>query len=328
MSTRPGIPWKLVVVIMIGIAALTAIAVPLYATGKPQFYGKYQRFAQRYESWKTSKHRNVTCIQCHVGPKDGVGYRASLVQEYYRTGAKARRPVVATLPPASAAACRGCHSEGRSFNLKRLASIPHPAHTDLTEERRDCVKCHKWVAHSEKYQEKHKKIVFTGICTSFGCHAGTKSQSECRWCHHTQSFAPSKWREMHPRVVDDRGSNGCFDYCHKVAQCRSCHIKGRNPFAEKGTAPKQLTGLIARHATPEWDAEHGKEAQQGKEKCFYCHGSVAACRDCHSRRPAFHGPKSTWLSRHQKLGKNKKRCLACHVAKECTDCHKVFKEGR
>lgn len=325
---RGAIPWKIVAAGVVAVAGLIAVAVPLYATNEPSFYGRYQHFEERYQAWKTSSHRTVSCIQCHVGPADSVGYRASLVREFYTVRGKVRRPAVAGLPPASAAACRQCHKDERTQDLKRLSQIPHPAHPDLAAETRDCVKCHKWVAHSEKYQERHKKIAFTGICMSFGCHAGTKKSTECRFCHHVQSFAAPKWRTLHPRIVQTRGENGCFDYCHKPKQCRTCHQTGKNPFEQKGSAPKQLTSLIAQHELPTWDAQHGKEAQIDEQRCFYCHGSEAACKDCHSRRPAFHGPKSTWLARHQKIGKKTARCLACHAKKDCDDCHRVFKEER
>lgn len=309
------------------VALFLAVAVPLYATSKPAFYGSYQRFAQRYETWKTSEHRNVSCEACHVGAQDGVVYRATLVAEFY-AGRRSTKPVLASLPPATAEGCRQCHGQGRSFDLARLMKVPHPAHQDLAQEKRDCVRCHKWVAHSEKYQEKHKTIAFTGICMNFGCHSGTKTQKECRFCHHSQTYSQVTWRRVHPAVVAARGENNCMDYCHKPSQCRECHETGKNPFTVKSGTPKTLTGLIAKHSSPNWDAEHGREAQQGRERCFYCHGSYEACRECHSRRPAFHGPKATWLGRHQKIGKNKERCLACHDAKECTDCHNVFKEGR
>lgn len=319
-------PWKILLAGLGAIIVLAAVAVPLYATSTPAFYGRYQRYAARYQAWKISSHKNVACMQCHIG--NGLRQDAALVGEYYRSGPNARRPVFATLPPASSAGCRSCHKTDRAFDVARLMQVPHPAHPDLATETRDCVTCHKWVAHSEKYQAQHKKMPFTGICISFGCHVGTKKKSECRLCHHVQSIAPKQWRAVHPQVVVKRGENSCFDYCHKPTQCRQCHETGKNPFDEKGVAPKQLAGLISEHGLPTWLSVHGKEAQADKERCFYCHGSAEACRDCHSRRPAFHGPKSSWLGRHQKLGKNKTRCLECHVQKDCNDCHRVFKEGR
>lgn len=328
MLREKKISWRIVAAVAGALVVLGAVAVPLYATSDPAFYGRYQRYADRYKAWTTSSHKNVACAQCHVGATGALSRNASLIGEYYRVRPKALRPVMATLPPASAAGCRSCHKNERAFDVKRLMQVPHPAHPDLAKETRDCIKCHKWVAHSEKYQKKHKKMPFTGICTSFGCHAGTKTRSECRFCHHSQAYKPAAWRNIHAKIVDKRGQNNCLDYCHKAAQCRTCHETGKNPFEEKGNAPKQLTGLIARHSAPNWDQVHGKEAQADKERCFYCHGSAEACKDCHSRRPAFHGPKSTWLGRHQKIGKNKARCLACHVQKDCNDCHRVFKEGR
>jgi len=325
-----GIPWRIIAAAVGALVVLGAVAVPLYATSDPTFYGRYQRYADRYKAWKTSSHKDVACMQCHVGSDNAVVRNAGLVGEYYRSKPNALRPAIATLPPASSAGCRKCHKNERAFNVKRLMQVPHPAHPDLAKETRDCISCHKWVAHSEKYQKRHTTMPFTGICISFGCHAGTKKKDECKLCHHTQSFKPADWRKQHPSVVDRRGENNCMDYCHKPAQCRTCHETGKNPFEEKGTAPKRLTGLIAKHSASNWDAVHGQEAQADEERCFYCHGSAEACKDCHSRRPAFHGPKSTWLGRHQKLGKGKKeaRCLACHVKKDCNDCHRVFKEGR
>lgn len=312
-------------------AAAIALTVGLVATASPSFYSRYSRLQPRYKTWLSSKHRSVSCSECHAGGQSAGVYRLALVGEFYRNlaGRKTGSPTLVGIESPTRESCLKCHEDAWSIDSLRLMKVPHPAHVRVSDEKRDCVKCHKWVAHSEKYQERHKSVAFTGICSSFGCHAGTKSMKDCRYCHHTQSFAPVTWRSLHPRAVESRGANSCLDYCHKITQCRTCHTSGKNPFSEKGSAPKRLTGLIAKHSGPGWDDIHGKEAQLGKDKCFYCHGSVEACRECHSRRPAFHGQKSSWLQRHQKAGKrNETRCLACHAKKECVDCHNVFKEGR
>ena len=87
--------------------------------------------------------------------------------------------------------------------------------------------------------------------------------------------------------------------------------------------------LIERaHVKKDWIAKHGTFALADQSKCLVCHVSEGECRDCHSKRPAFHGSQASWLGRHKDLAKNKKRCLTCHEKKWCDECHKQFKEMR
>lgn len=315
----------------IAVSLVLGVIVPLAATADPSFLSRFGNLAPRYKTWHSSKHRDVSCFECHYGNQTDAAYRLSLIAEFYKglMSPGGSKPAILKLERPTSQSCLKCHSEEWNIDSSRLVRIPHPAHIRVVDEKRDCVKCHKWVAHAEKYTEKHKKITFTGICTSYGCHSGTKSPQECRFCHHTQSFPAPEWRRKHPGVALVRGTNSCLDYCHQAKQCRTCHTTGKNPFVGAAKTSRGPRALIAKHSNPRWIVFHGAEARVDRNRCFYCHGAASVCTECHSRRPAFHGPKATWLQAHQKQGKaNKTRCLACHSQKDCDSCHTLFKEGR
>lgn len=315
---------------LVAVLVFLVVGAALFATSSPAFFAKYSHLRPRYESWMTSKHKDVSCAECHQGDQSSVGYRFALVRDFYRSlaGAKSKSPDAVRLQRPTRDACLKCHEEAWSIDSAKLLRVPHPAHDRAADETRDCVKCHKWTAHVERYQEKHKNIPFTGICTSYGCHVGTKSKNECRFCHHSQSFAEAKWRDLHPKVVQASGSSSCLDYCHETKQCRDCHTAGKEPKMGKGSVSAAVGSISRLHSEPKWLDKHGKKAREDRTRCFYCHGSDAECKECHSRRPKFHETKAVWLGRHQEVGKDKSRCLACHTEKECSDCHRIFKEGR
>jgi len=319
--------------LLIAGVVLVVFVAGYFATASAGFLAGYSGLRPRYETWLESKHRSVPCEACHASGQSAARYRISLIADYYRSvlsKKKGVRPETARLERPTRAACMACHEGDTTAEAKRLLRIPHPAHVRVAQEKRDCVTCHKWTTHVERYEEKHKKIPFTGICMSYGCHSGTKASSECRSCHHSQSYASGKWRKTHPEVAFNKGEASCLDYCHESKQCRTCHQTGKSPDITGSRVASSVRSIVQLHSEPQWLSRHGRKAREDTSRCFYCHGSDAECRDCHSRRPAFHGAKDEWLGRHQKLGKGKKeqRCLACHKRKECNDCHAIFKEGR
>lgn len=320
----------IVVAALVAVAVVVGVVLPLIATANPAFFERYKSLKPRYAAWLKSKHRTVACSECHAGNRSTIGYRFSLVGEFYRGlfGATAKLPALVKMERPTRRACLKCHSDDWAIDSGRLMQVPHPAHVRVSDEKRDCVTCHKWTPHVETYASKHKKMPFTGICTSYGCHSGTKPMSECRFCHHTQKKGTAPWRTQHPKVVQSRGAHSCLDYCHSSRQCRTCHQTGKSPDMGTKSLSSSVRSIAALHAEGSWLKVHGPKAQEDVQRCYYCHGSGAECKECHSRRPAFHGPKASWLGLHQKVGKDKPRCLACHIEKDCNDCHKIFKEGR
>jgi hypothetical protein len=311
------------------------IALPLFIASRPAFFAGYRDLKSAYQSWNTSSHKEVTCVECHVpsGFLTGVSYRLKTIAEFYKR-AFSRSPVKETalidFKKPTNESCLTCHGKQRKLPEHPLVRIPHTAHVNLTEEKRTCVKCHKWLVHSEKQQKKHKTLPFTGICTAYGCHSGTVKVQECKDCHHREVITATVWRQKHPQVVSTRGSNACLEYCHQASFCQTCHTTGKKPLISSTKISLVQTGLVVKHTMANWKDVHGKEAIVDTNRCLYCHSSIQVCTNCHKKSyPKSHRPKTTWLAAHKNKAKvNKKRCLFCHEEKVCNNCHQLFREVR
>lgn len=310
---------------------ILALAIPLYVTSRTSFFVTQKSLKPRYETWRKSSHKGVACIKCHVKPgvSRAVSYHINNVRKFYSNlvfGSERK----ATLNKSSSGACLGCHEGTTSIKANsRIPLIPHRIHTSPPGPQENCVECHKWVAHDEKFQKRHKSLPLTGVCFKYGCHGEVKPIEECQSCHHRESISNTDWRKQHRDVVNARGANRCFDYCHKPDWCRSCHLTGEKaPMAGVTAISIQPSNtLISQHAGKEWLKFHGQEALENSRRCLACHANFQLCRSCHSIRPTSHGRKETWLAQHEKPAKKGERgCLTCHQKKVCDRCHELFKE--
>jgi hypothetical protein len=311
------------------VVVLSAVGAALYLTSKPAFFARYRALTRRYDTLQTSVHRGLACNECHTDSKGPVVYELGLVGDFYTSlFSKPAEPAFTKMAKPPREACLECHRGAWSFDATRTAKVPHPAHLRVSTEKRDCVTCHKWTAHEEAYMEKHKSMPFSGVCATYGCHAGWKKTDECSTCHHTLRADPAEWKKIHPKAVQTIGPNACLETCHDAGQCRLCHTTGKMPVFTGLTAQTGLKAIEALHTKSDWMEQHGTQALVDKTKCLVCHVSEGECQDCHALRPAFHGSTTTWIGAHKEPGKKKERCLACHKEQWCKDCHDQFKEMR
>lgn len=314
--------------IVLALAAVAAVAIPLVATSQTSYLSRYHDLQRRYTTLSSSAHRGIACLTCHAA-EPGLAGVVARVDDYYGSLTESRTaPVFTKLDPPADAACLACHRFGWSDEASRTAKVPHPAHLRALTETRDCVSCHKWVAHEETYQAKHTTMPFSAVCASFGCHVGTKASSDCVTCHHVLQEAKGDWRSTHPVAVRANGANGCLERCHKSSQCEECHTTGRASSLPSSIATAGVATIEQLHVKPAWLSQHGTIALEDPVKCQTCHISYGECQDCHSQRPAFHGPRSTWLARHKDFAKDTRRCLTCHEQSWCDACHVQFREKR
>lgn len=319
------------IAILLVALVVVAAAVAIAATWRPGYFSGYERLKDNYSTLQSSVHRGLDCTDCHRDRRGTLVYRAALVGDfYYRLFSDVNEPKFVSMGKPARDACRSCHTQNWSDDSKRTAKLPHPAHLRVASETRDCVGCHKWTAHEEKDMEQHKKMPFSSVCASFGCHVGWKQSSDCMNCHHILEKTQGEWTQVHPQTVRATGPNACLETCHTADQCRLCHTTGKTPVFSGGGVPTGVTAIEAEHVKPTWMSKHGSFALADQSKCMTCHVSDGECADCHAKRPAFHGPKSTWLAKHEALSKGalEKRCLTCHEKAWCEDCHKQFKEMR
>lgn len=327
LSTPSKVRFVKLFALLLVIATVIIVAVPLMATSTPDYFSRYHLLNRRYVNLEHSAHEGIGCRSCH---ETNPGANAVQLTADYYSGLfkKGEVPRFFKFGAPTNKACLSCHKADWADSAKRTERIPHPAHTRVASEKRQCVSCHKWTAHLETYMDKHKKMPFSGVCVAYGCHVGTKQSQECFNCHHVLKDE-AQWKTAHPAVVRKVGQNGCLESCHKVEQCQTCHTTGRKPQFT-GLAIQTSTQDIEKlHVKKDWTAKyHGDLAIKDRSKCMLCHQSQGECQECHRYRPAFHGEPTTWIGRHSKSTKNiaDPRCIECHKKTFCTDCHDQFKE--
>ncbi len=319
----------IVVVVVALVAVALAIAAPLFATSTPKYFSRYSLLNQRFVNLEGSKHEGIGCRECHE--TNAAQNAPQLVGDFYSSLRNpGEQPRYFKFAPPTNEACLKCHEEDWSDDINRTSRIPHPAHTRVASEERECVSCHRWTAHLENYLDAHKKMPFSGVCVAYGCHVGTKQPDECASCHHVLRNTAAQWKKSHAKVVQTAGQNGCLEQCHQVEQCQECHTTGRTPEFKK-QAIQVAGGIEEKHVSKDWTPKfHGQEALKNRKQCKLCHQDEGYCQECHRFRPAFHGEPLTWIGRHSKRTKkvDDPACIECHKQAFCDDCHKQFKEMR
>jgi len=307
---------------------VVGVAVPVIATSTPQFFARYHTLDRRFVNLENSAHEDVGCRACHQTRPIANGVQ--LVADFYTSMVSTDTvPRYFRFEPPRREACLACHADDWSTEVGRTDKIPHPAHQRVASETRNCVDCHKWTAHLETYIAKHKEMPFSGVCVAYGCHVGTKTTEQCFDCHHVLHEDGEQWRTEHPAVVKKTGQNACIESCHQVEQCQLCHTTGERPQFTGQPIQTEMKAIEELHIRPDWTVRyHGEEALKDQSKCILCHQTEGECDECHLQRPAFHGSTDTWIGRHSRNSSavDDPRCLACHEAAYCEDCHQQFKE--
>lgn len=256
----------LVVLLFLGVIGFFFM---LKYTENPDFCKTCHYMRPYYESWKSSSHNRVKCIECHYPP----GIRGELESKWtalsqvakYVTGTYGTKPWAEV----SDQSClrSGCHDrrllQGKVF-FKNVI-FDHSSH--LLEMRRGkklrCTSCH-----SQIVQGSHLTVTET---TCFLCHfkdqdIRTSRLSDCLKCH----GAPSK-------VVSHQGVS--FD--HKIAlkqgiACIKCH---RNVVRGDGHVPRER--CFNCHNQPERVEKyrdtfliHQKHITEHKVECTQCHSEI------------------------------------------------------
>lgn len=172
--------------VVIGIIVLFASIIGLTLTSTNMFCGSCHEMDSDYVSWQGSSHRNVVCVQCHIGPGFFnliVHKMASVKSLYYHITNDYEKPINADGGYAKELKdeyCLQCHEEvlaTKTVKEARLAAI-RPAHDKHKNLGLQCSSCHNRIAHEIKgYTDKSKMKV----CLS--CHQGSSSQANCNLCH-------------------------------------------------------------------------------------------------------------------------------------------------
>jgi nitrate/TMAO reductase-like tetraheme cytochrome c subunit len=278
-----------VVVLVIGLPAGAVLVFGAFqVSSQPGFCGSCHIMRPYYDSWLTSTHNDVGCVECHIPP----GIESELRKKYealsmvvtYFTGTYSTNPWAEVDDQSCLRS--GCHAKrlllGRE--LYRGVLFDHQPH--LTEMRRSkqlrCTSCH-----SQIVQGSHITVTATScILCHFKDTPPDTGTARCTLCHsvpaHTITTAGLSF---------DHGDVQRFDM-----NCMDCHegvVKG------EGDVPRER--CLTCHNQPdrlqrydETELMHRMHVTDHKVECLHCHIEIqhavpdrevavgAPCRSCHS----------------------------------------------
>jgi len=286
---------KIILRVGIGIVVfLFFLAFSAEFTSRPSFCPTCHYMEPFYESWKTSSHKDVTCVKCHFPPGLAGTVRGKLeglvqVVNYFARSYTKRKPWAEI----SDESClqSGCH-ETRLLKGKVIYKGVVFDHTPHLEEMRRGKKLRCTSCHSQIVQGEHITVTET---TCFLCHFKRdgdiefvvyKKLSNCQTCHHWESIPKEerkKFRFDHSEVVN------------RNIECTRCHV---NVVIGDGFVPR--------------------------ENCYSCHFD-------HARLSQY---ANTTLLHRVHIAEHKIECIQCHLTiqhrvkkvspeeeLECTACH-------
>ena len=290
LSARlPRVSWRLFsfgFLVLVGFGLLVTLLM-VEATSQPQFCGSCHVMEPYYESWLTSSHKEVACVECHIPP--GIYSEAekkveglSMMVSYF-TGTYGTNPWAEI----DDAACLECHQRRLLAGKEVFGGILFDHGPHLTELRREkrlrCTSCH-----SQIVQGSHINVTTsTCILCHFKDQSPGEGTAECTHCH----TVPEKVIEK-ANLSFDHGDVKRFDM--KCSWCHAHVTKG------DGSAPRQRCYVC--HNDPERLSEyddhlglHRIHVTDHKVECLHCHTEIqhgsfaeraevagAACGTCHT----------------------------------------------
>lgn len=318
-----------------GFTFLIFIAISAEYTSRPSFCPTCHYMESFYQSWRSSSHNNIDCVECHFEPGLSGTVRGKLnglvqIVNYVSLSYKKRRPWAEI--PDNTCSRSGCHEmqeiKDSVYNFKGVL-FSHDSH--MKEQRRGktlkCTSCH-----SQIVQGSHIEVTES---TCFTCHFQKSDDpehkfdklSDCKTCHDWNNKSRDQLAALrydHNIVVDNN------------INCMDCHS---NTILGKGEVTKERcyqchfeTDRLDKFEDIEF--MHDTHIKTHSMKCYSCHNQIEHkvqqmdpdtppdCISCHSNAhtsmvklyTGFNGgnvpntPSAMYLS-----GIN---CKGCHVIHE------------
>jgi hypothetical protein len=244
------------------VAVLLLIVAPAYIATQPSFVQRYPNLTPNYETWSTSVHANVPCMDCHVKPDllSRSLFTARMLSEFYISMVAPGREPKLFGPPVNSS-CESCHEDLRTVSPSGDLNIPHRAHVDVLH--LPCIRCHTYLVHQANPEGTHTPRMVTCL----QCHNGKIAKNGCSTCHRDkaipQSHRDPNWLIIHPTMQAKINCKQCHAWTANF--CVACHI----------TRPKD-------HG-PDWRTKHGQQVAIHRN-CEACH-PAAFCINCHGQLP-------------------------------------------
>lgn len=321
--------WLLLIALPLGVAALFA---GIQVSSQPAFCGTCHFMKPYYQSWQTSTHKDVACVECHIAPGIGPEIRKkfealSMVVSYftgtYGTNAWAEVPDESCLRP-------GCHEQRLLVGRELFKSVLFDHRPHLTEMRREkklrCTSCH-----SQIVQGQHIAVTES---TCFLCHFKdtplNHDTARCTLCHETPET-----------IITTAGLR--FDHADVKRfgmECTLCHAN-----VVQGNAEVPQERCLTCHNEParlarinDTEFLHRTHVTEHKVECLNCHVEIqhqipkqleavgTSCETCHVG-----GEHSPQRDLYVGIGGKdvEPQPSAMYLAGvSCESCHVVTQEGR
>jgi nitrate/TMAO reductase-like tetraheme cytochrome c subunit len=257
-------------------------------SSQPRFCGSCHIMAPYYESWRTSHHNTVACVECHIPPGVTSEFRKkyealSMVARYF-TGTYSTNPWAEVDDQSCLRS--GCHVKRVLLGRELYQGVLFDHQPHLTEMRRQkqlrCTSCH-----SQIVQGSHITVTPT---TCFLCHfkntRPNTGTARCTLCH----AVPDK-------TITTAGlSFNHGDVKRFAMECMACHegvIKGNGEVPrERCFTCHNETARLERYGETEF--LHRMHVTDHKVECLNCHIEIrhkipareevltTQCQSCHS----------------------------------------------
>lgn len=333
----------LILLSVIFIIGVITIQKTLEITEDPSFCGKNCHIMRPYyNSWKTSSHNDVRCVECHYEP--GLvghikGKINGLMQLYsYQTGKEEEYQPRAEVKNEN---CLKCHEKRIVLNATyKGVTFSHQNHLSVRKRgiQLDCTSCHSMIVIGMK---EHRSVTDPSCIR---CHPKMKLKDEGHLVVTTSTCFTCHFRDM-PNQTSISGCPSCHgapsgdvNYTgirfkhgiHVSVQnytCLTCHqniTKGADRIVseDKCFQCHNVPSRLERYN--DFQFIHDTHVTEHSIACYRCHGRVEhkptvkqnLCADCH-RHPA------NWVMNHGKrlLEPSDQICGSCHVATYCKKCH-------
>jgi nitrate/TMAO reductase-like tetraheme cytochrome c subunit len=286
--TRRPMGWVLIWVV-VGIVVLGAGFVAVAAfTDRPAFCRSCHEMVPYYDAWAVGKHKDVSCIECHVEP----GMAARLGHKFVALG------------------------EVRS-HFTGDTKFPRPTPPDVPASR--CTTCHSSIPNTTKSGFNHGEHAKRGTCA--GCHPDAGHDVSAAALQSAGIYQPSPASTLAPNAVAAIGAGAANVDGHVPVSCSRCHDLAKTGCKACHTPKHKSRGacLLCHRAGTTFVFVHPAKGVD----CAPCHKLPAGhtekadCLTCHDH------PGKTWKYTHQ-AGQDCSKCHdapARHRAGACPDCH-------
>ncbi len=311
---------------------IAAAFVGMQTSSQPAFCGTCHIMKPYYESWKTSTHNDVPCVECHIPP----GITAELQKKYealsmvvkYFTGTYGTNPWAEI----SDEACLrpGCHEQRLLVGREVFQNVLFDHRPHLLEMRREkklrCTSCH-----SQIVQGQHIAVTES---TCFLCHFKDTRLNEgtarCTICH-----------EVPEKLITTAGLS--FDHAEVKRLGMECTLCHNNVVKGDGDVPQER--CFTCHNDParlarisDVELLHRMHVTEHKVDCLNCHLEIqhkipkeleviaTSCETCHVG--GGHSPQRDLYVGIGGKGVAPQSAAMYLAGVRCESCHIVSHEGR